>query len=519
MTSDILTPDELGAAGEDVFQSLCSQARLTCNKSNRDRTGWDFRVEFPLEPDGHTPLDRRMPRACQIQVKSTAGESGTRISATLSSIDRLAKDAAPSALVVFRLRPNGTPMTGYVIHLIDGALARILHRLRIAQAKGRSDLNKMLITFDYLKGRRFKPTAAGMKEALDEIAVDDVASYAKRKSDQLANLGYEEGGGLEAVALLQIESAEHLSRMFSGLAPVKPVRLIGYDRRFGIRIPYQDEMLAGIEEFDLNLPSVGAFDLIIKNGALSPAALFQCEAFVPPPIGVTPLLVIRHPLITMLFHPDRLEMETNGTLAAERHTLDEWTLLLRGLSYLASGTATIELSFRGIRIAPTRIAEGAVSGPNIDQLPRLLEFLERWRRLLDIAGVAQRPGFAVNDIWNAETAWMALDIMFNPTPLARLEFDAISGVGDADELEALYFNSCEFAGTSISYALKAVLERSVPDVNAFTSKRFELLDARSAVIDLDEYGANIANVRGLQIVIDPKKVLMEPGSMDVRDEE
>lgn len=514
---NFLAADELGDAGEDLFQSLCSRARLTCNKSNRDRTGWDFRVEFPLDTSGAAPLDRRMPRVCQIQVKSTAGDAGSRVPASLSSIDRLAKDAAPSAIVVFRLRRDGTPMMGYVIHLIDDALGRILRRLRLAQADGRSDLNKMLITFDYLKGRRFKPTPEGLREALAEVAAPDVSGYATRKRDQLASLGYEEGGGLEVEALLQVDSPENLGRMFSGLQPLKPIQLVGYDRRFGIRIPYRDTLLDEIQEFDISLPSAGAFDVIIKNGPLCPAALFQCEAFVPPPVGVTPLLVIRHTLITILFYRDRLEVETNGAFISERYKLEEWTLLLRGLAYLASGNGTVELSFKGIRVSPARVGQDAVNGPYLELLPHLLEFVGRWRQFLDLAGIAQTEAIAVDDILQASVAQMAMDMIFNPKTNTILQFDVIEGFEGQDQLEAIYFNSCHVAGTTVSFAVRTVLQRSTPDQNAFSSVAFYLLDARAGVVDIDEYGANIANTAGLTVLIDPQNVVMEARRPDVSE--
>ena len=37
-----LPNDELGAAAEGLFAYLCPRALLVCNKSDRDRSGWDF---------------------------------------------------------------------------------------------------------------------------------------------------------------------------------------------------------------------------------------------------------------------------------------------------------------------------------------------------------------------------------------------------------------------------------------------------------------------------------------------
>ena len=91
--SDALTSDELGEVGESLFNKLCAQAKLVCNKSGRDRTGWDFRVEFPMDCLPDAMLDQREPRVCQLQLKCTAGERGT-VQARLSAIERIAKDIA-----------------------------------------------------------------------------------------------------------------------------------------------------------------------------------------------------------------------------------------------------------------------------------------------------------------------------------------------------------------------------------------------------------------------------------------
>jgi hypothetical protein len=51
-----------GAGDESKFMNLCDLANLTCNKSHRDETGWDFIVEFPMTaPPGS---DTRSTSAC-----------------------------------------------------------------------------------------------------------------------------------------------------------------------------------------------------------------------------------------------------------------------------------------------------------------------------------------------------------------------------------------------------------------------------------------------------------------------
>lgn len=503
-----LTPEELGDVGEDLFRTLCSQARLTANKSDRDRTGWDFRVEFPIAAAAGMTLDQRSPRACQIQIKTTAGESGSRVVAKLSAIERLAKDVAPAAVVVMRMRSDGSPITGYMIHLIGDELARVLRSLRRAEAKGRKDINRMSISFDYRRGRRFELTAEGLGQALSEVCEEDVAAYAERKRNQLANLGYE-GGGIEAEALMWVESKDHLIKVLSGLAPMKPMQMRAFDRRFGIRVPYQGTLLDGIEEFPIELPGVGSCEIVIRNGPRRPAALFLCEASVPPPIDGAPLLVIRHDALTVLFKEDRLELQSNGAFSGDERDLEAWILLLRGLSYLASGTATIELEWRGIRMPPVVIPEGGLTGPHIDELPWLLEFVERWRETLSLAGVVPGSTFLLDDIWKARAAKMALDMMFSREPRARFEFDVIEGAEGEQSLDALYFNSVTFAGSTITFAVKVTLSRESASSMAFASSRFDMLDIRPGVTDLSAYGTELAAGNDIAVVIDPSNLTVD----------
>jgi len=67
----MLTADELGEKGESRFREICADAQLVCNKAARDRTGWDFLVEFPLATTSPLSLDhRRAPLSVHVQVKT-----------------------------------------------------------------------------------------------------------------------------------------------------------------------------------------------------------------------------------------------------------------------------------------------------------------------------------------------------------------------------------------------------------------------------------------------------------------
>ncbi len=500
-----LSPEALGIVGEDLFRSLCSTADLVCNKSERDLLGWDFRVELPWDDNGGA-LDRRSPRACQVQVKATAGESGSRVAAKLSAVERLAKDTAAAAIIILRLRRDGSPLAGYVVHLIDDELGRLLHRLRRAAAEGRGDLNHMTISFDYSKARRFELTPLGVRTALEEVCGRDVATYTNRKQDQLARLGEDNSGALEAEVLIWIESKDHLTRMLSGLAPLKPLRIQAFDKRFGIRLPYQGDLLDGVEEITLQLPTAGPCEIAMRRGPRDPAAVFQCAAFVPPPLEDEPMLVIRHKMLTAIFRPDGLKLETTGNVLEGRRSLTDWALLLRGLTYMASGTGTISMTWKEIRLPDFVMPENGLDGPYIDELPWLLRFVDDWTKTLALAGASATEDFSLSEIWDARAVQMTLDILMNPEPVAKLEFDVIDGAENEERIDALYFSTAAFAGVAISFAVRVSLARV--DAKGFASTGFELLDIRPAVTDLKAYGAERASESGLVVVIDPDNVTM-----------
>lgn len=137
-----LSSDELGVVGEDLFRALASSSRLIVNSSERDKKGWDFFVqEAGGTSDTGRPLDQRTEWSCYVQLKSTAEKKGRTVKAKLSTFDPFSKLPAPSLLVVFRLYTDGEPKRGYVIPILGEQLARVLRRLRQAEAKGEYDLS------------------------------------------------------------------------------------------------------------------------------------------------------------------------------------------------------------------------------------------------------------------------------------------------------------------------------------------------------------------------------------------
>ena len=507
-----LDPDRIGRIGERHFEVLCERAGLYGNKSAVDVMGWDFIVEFPMAPAGQTtPLDQRPTTAARVQLKSTLGRAGNRIRLSLSSIDRLAKDPRPALIVVFRLRADGELQSGYLVHLIGDELALVLRRLRIAEARKAHDINHTDISYDYEKvGVRFEPTPPGLLAALTTACGEDPAAYTIQKQRQLAELGYE-NGRFEAEALIQIEGPEHLGNVLLGLAPLKPYRLRVFDSRFGIRLPYQGTLFDDLEDLRLTPPTLGSCEISVRGPGFGQAARFDGEMFIGPPTAKphgAELLVRASDFIIRLTLP-ALKFESVGSIDDMEHTLEEWAELLRALTLMATGRATLTIAGNDRIPAISLPVDQSVTGPYLEELPVISEFVDGWLRLLANAGIRSNEKFKFDAFWKSDEARMVVDILLKSRPLARFEFQNLE-IEDLWPLEGLYFNSTSFADTSITFSARVFFEKAVDPEYGYRSTGFEAIDVRPKVDNLEEYGLDQAAACDLKLLINPKNITLMP---------
>lgn len=509
-----LDPDRIGRIGERQFEMLCERAGLYCNKSAVDVMGWDFIVEFPMMPAGQSlPLDQRPTNAARVQLKSTLGRAGNRIRLSLSAIDRLAKDPRPALIIVFRLRGDGELQSAYLVHLIGNELARVLRRLRMAEARKAYDINHTDISYDYENvGQRFEPTGAGLLAALSAACGQNPSTYTIEKQRQLAELGYE-NGQFEAEALLQIEGPEHFSNLLLGLAPLKPHRLRVFDSRFGIRLPYQGTLFDDIEELRLTPPTLGRCEIAIRGPGFGQAARFDGEIFIGPPMAEPhgPELLVRSSDFIIRLTPPALKFECVSSIDDMEHTMEEWAELLRALTLMAAGRTTLTIAGNDRIRSITFPVDQPITGPYLEELPLISTFVDGWLRLLTNAGLRSTARFKFDAFWEADEARMAADILLNPRAEARFEFQTLEIDESSPPPEGLYFNSTSFADTSITFSAKVFLEKTDDPKWQYRSTRFEALDVRPKVDDLEEYGMDQATASDLKLIIDPRNINLEPG--------
>lgn len=508
-----LESERIGLIGEQQFGLLCAQNGLICNKSTLDVMGWDFIVEFPAEHSSpEVALDQRQNKSVRVQLKTTVGRSNSRVRLSLSSVDRLAKDAHPSVVIIFRINPDGRLLSGYLVHLIGDELARVLKRLRLAEANDARDINNTDVSYNYEKiGRRFEPTAEGLLEALSEICRNDNATYTAEKQRQLAELGYEKGR-FEAQAIAEIEGPQHLNNVLLGLVPIRPSQLRVFDTRFGVRLPYRGTLFDDLKELVFIPPSLGPCVVSVRGARLSRAARFDATMFIGPPIEAAdgPELLIRHAEFVVRINRQGAKFETERGLDDVERSLEDHAELARALSLMASGQAELAIS-ENSRIPPIALPLGDVlSGPYVEQLPAISKFVDGWQTLLSMAGVGSGDSFNFDEIWRADEAQVAVEVLLNPRPVMRLEFQNFDGDDHPNPIEALLFRSCSLGGASLTYCAKIGFERTNDPVWRYRSVSFVPLDVRAKVEDLEEYGFEQGEANGVALLLHPQSLKLDP---------
>ncbi|MEM9578836.1 MAG: hypothetical protein AAF999_17710 [Pseudomonadota bacterium] len=501
-----LTPDELGDVGESLFRSLAATARLVANSSDIDKKGWDFFIQ-PGGPRSASDemLDKRTEWSCHVQLKATAEKKPTSVRVKLSTFETFAKLPGPSLLVVFALHPDGRPKKGFLVHIIGDQLRRVLRRLRQAEAKGDADLAKETLSFDYTaKGSPFELTPEGLRAAIEGAVGKDQGTYVKEKLRQLEELGYEDAE-LVGHAVFRVERDDQLARVALGLETLKSSAMQVYDARFGIPIPYIGSLFDDLADMYVTPPEMGTWRVAMKGGgALEAAASFDVKLHLAPPELRGPHALLKHDDFTITFDEVGLQFETVNLFNETRRSLGNWCNLLRGLAHLADGKGSLAITTAPGSTYHFPVA-GRLNGPDLLDLPRLRDFLEGWQRLVEFAGCSAPEAFTIDEAKASWATQMAVGLALDPDPPGHLEFD-IEGDGHPNELQALYFDNCSFAGANISYSLRVALRRGEEAESTFRSAKFELVDIRPQVTDLKQYGRDRAELEGLHILLDPDMI-------------
>jgi hypothetical protein len=463
-----LNSDQLGHKGQTRFGEICNDVGLTANPSTaRDRSGWDFIVEFPMKSQDTSSIDQRpAPLSCHFQVKTIWSEN-TKIKLRLSMAELLAKELKPTFIYVFRINKDLSYSTSYLIHLFDEALATILKRLRSEHAKGTQKINSKFIALPIKElGKDINSTGTSLLQAVTNACGNDLANYTDKKKKLLNEIGYNRPRFHGEVSL-RYGNNEALIDAFLGKGKIEVIDFEAFETRFDISLPKTGKgPNKGLLTIDPKPKD--KCKVIFRSGGDEPAT-FNCDVY------STPAAFSNSIGWKILIHHDKFDItisKINGTRSSrfdtlpdnshsEAKPLSEMMNIARLWRTLARGNCTVIITPTTLPSTSLSIEE-KVSTENEALADRQLALLSSTKRIFSTIG-DHDPTLSLPDIIENRSSIFdfaaMLDGKAEGLSIGILPFeDKLPELQKMEKFETLIINFIIISGRAIGYSLLADLK-------------------------------------------------------------
>jgi hypothetical protein len=260
---------------EREFAKLCAAEDVICNHAEEDESGWDYFIEFPLQPlavpaDTHPP-----PKTAFVQVKS-ARKYQLTCRVKLSNAFRAARSPQPR-FVVFVIAGSGSrPTRIYSVHVWEPLIRRTLEAVRRAD-NAQVALHKRNFTIRFgATDERGDRLVAWMRETIEAVGPD----YEQQKRSIFQSVGYEEGYGIMQVTL-EPTTADEVLENFLGLGSGIPLsRFVYTPARFGILSP-EPEPDAGFGVLHITPNPVTACEIRLRDPSTAASMVLSGHMYSP----------------------------------------------------------------------------------------------------------------------------------------------------------------------------------------------------------------------------------------------
>lgn len=379
-----MSSDALGAKGEARFREICADEELICNPSlERDRTGWDFIVEFEgADRDSNMSFDSRPAIiSSHIQVKTVLERKSKAVKLTLSSAEFLAKEGKPSFIYVCVVKSDLTFASSYLIHVWGDVLSKILARLRRATSD-KAKLRGKTISFDAKKyGQELPCTGLAIKREIERIVDQGLQFYSTRKQALLASLGFEHNP-ISMNFSIEGASVDEIEEWLLGSRSIKVSNFSVFETRFGIELP-----LHGGGSSTLNLtPSPIRSLLRARQGA--EYALIEADILAPfvRRLSEGGLMVFRHELFEVRLRNNKLSFQTNPpSFQSRRETVKFWSDYYKFMNLLVRPNCSLDLKIPGKNFE--ELGSGITADDEtINYFSTLMRGVESYQNILDFCG-------------------------------------------------------------------------------------------------------------------------------------
>lgn len=293
-----MSEPNIGPAAQSRLETWGFQAGIICNRSQYDRTGWDYWLEFPTNLDADAvPWDKQSTgHKCVVQVKGTQSTRRRR-SVKLSVWNQLVKRPLPAFFVIIHFNDAGDHVEhAYLVHVGESEIRRVLERLREASldSDGRP-LNKRTLDLTWNDENQLSPPyPSSLSEAISDFIGDSLDDYIQWKLELKNSVGYGEVvGDLKVKLRIPDEYKDHPEDLLIdwSLGLVEEIDVIEGefgDVRFNKRVPIigADDLESGILRTDRTPVATGI--LSFESTKHHRIASIQVEVYAP--TGVTEIV-------------------------------------------------------------------------------------------------------------------------------------------------------------------------------------------------------------------------------------
>jgi len=181
--------------GESTLQHWAAEVDITANRVVRDRTGWDYVLEFPAIASAHGPIDLVPPPVvCFIQVKATARRRLTSVPVKLTNWKRLVEKPFPAFFLIVEYRREKVT-AAHLVHVDAVHISAVVEKLRSLPDEVPTALNSVCLPLKWDHSHELAQlNGEGLRSGILQQIPDGMDVYFKWKSAQFSSCGFSPNG-------------------------------------------------------------------------------------------------------------------------------------------------------------------------------------------------------------------------------------------------------------------------------------------------------------------------------------
>ena len=471
-----LDTEELGGLGETAFEQVCIRNNLSGNKAKRDRTGFDYVVEWLEKAEPAKKIRDKLPPSlsCSVQVKAK-WDGNDYVDVSLASVERLARDSKPAFFYIFTFADDTQLISSHVIHVMGDFLAKIQLRSREAY-KNKTNDKKARFGFSVKEfGIPMTGDLNEFRRYVEDCVGSSMHEYGNRKSVERDTVGYE-NGGVELRGNFKVPNLDALKNAFLGIGHVEIDISEAIDTRFGISVPIPDFPLgAGRAIFPQSNGEkcvIYARQDIAGDPVRFKGKIFRLPKALSPP-GQLESIVLTD-LFRLTLHsngqvPDadlRLKLSTDGELiSTAQHRAEDWQSFYQFMAMFSSESLRIEIAFKGNKKLLGVTMTPDTPGENVRDWKRLARISEILVRVLRKAA-APNTKLNILDVSDRLQDLEVLLALIDRSPhLNPMVFETtpVAGIEDGYRTDLLFFGHITLGKHTLFYCVSVLIEAKNSD--------------------------------------------------------